>query len=139
MAEQEALPDNGLDIIEVTVSLDRKVNTGNYETSGVFISAKAQVPRRGDPEKIVVGLIDWTKKQIDAVENRIRNKEPDKQPQKVEEKKEEKKEETRSQKAPVCPTHGTEMLPSKHPKPGASWYCPKHVGPELRDYCKEKM
>jgi len=44
------------------------------------------------------------------------------------------------QGAPVCPTHGTPMLRSKKTRTdGKNWYCPKHVGPGLRDYCKERM
>lgn len=40
-------------------------------------------------------------------------------------------------KVPVCPTHGKDMRPSKHPKDGARWYCP--VRDEKGKYCKETM
>lgn len=41
--------------------------------------------------------------------------------------------------APMCPTHGTKMLPSQH---GSGWYCPKKVadddGTGKPVYCKQR-
>jgi hypothetical protein len=65
--------ENVLDIIEVVASAERKINIGNYESVGVFFSAKATVPRQADPTTISILLQAFVARQADLEEDRIRN------------------------------------------------------------------
>jgi len=59
-------------IVEITASAERKINTGNYESVGLFLSMKVQVPRNGDPEKMARDLIAYVDRHASLEERRIR-------------------------------------------------------------------
>ena len=138
---------NVRDIVEVTVSGDRKLSDGNFGTSSVFISAKVLIPRGVDVDKATLGLLGWVQEKVDAEVTRIKGGTLKSSPEKdagsnpagstTQTKTDEKKEETKTsetnEQIPVCKIHKKPMRKGTY-----GWYCSTKIGDGPKDYCKEK-
>jgi len=61
-------------IVEIVASADRKINMGNYESAGIFLSVKVQIPKHGDPELMIPELLAYVDRHATLEERRIRDK-----------------------------------------------------------------